>query len=177
MRWIVRNLLGLVILALLLSVVALFLPREVKVARSTVINAPPEAIFPHINAMDATQAWSPWLAGDPDTVVVIEGPGSGVGNKMTWASEVRSVGSGTQEIIASAENELVETAVEFGRSGAATARFDLMPLGESTEVTWGFVTDTGYNPIARWIGLGIDGWVGDDYEDGLARLKALVEGG
>ena len=45
-----------------------------------------------------------------------------------------------------------------------------------TEVTWGFETDLGMNPVGRWMGLMMDSWIGADYEAGLARLKALVEG-
>jgi len=41
---------------------------------------------------------------------------------------------------------------------------------------WNFRTDLGMNPIARWMGLGMEGWVGGDYEKGLATLKAQIEG-
>jgi len=44
-------------------------------------------------------------------------------------------------------------------------------------VKWGFATDMGMNPIARWMGLMMDRWVGADYQKGLARLKDLVEAG
>ena len=175
MRWILRLIAGLVILVGVLLLVGFFLPREVSVARSVVIDAPPEEIFPHVNSMNATQNWSPWLARDPDIQVSYEGPESGVGNKMSWTSEVRSVGSGTQEIITSTENELVETALDFGPQGSAQAAFTLTPMGDSTEVTWGFVTDMGGNPVGRWMGLMMDSWIGADYEAGLANLKALVE--
>jgi len=32
------------------------------------------------------------------------------------------------------------------------------------------------NPMGRWMGLMMDGWVGPDYETGLSNLKSLVEG-
>jgi len=48
-----------------------------------------------------------------------------------------------------------------------------VPAG--TRLTWGFVTDTGFNPMMRWMGVMLDDWVGADYEAGLARLKALAE--
>ena len=109
--------------------------------------------------------------------LVYSGPASGVGNRLVWESEHPQVGSGTQEIIASEENSLVRTALDFGAMGTATARFELNPDGEVTELTWGFVTDTGMNPIARWMGLMMDRLVGPDYENGLARLKELIESG
>ena len=43
-------------------------------------------------------------------------------------------------------------------------------------MTWGFESDLGMNPMARWMGLMMDSLVGGDYEQGLANLKDLVEG-
>ena len=165
------------VVAVVLAAVAYVLPREVTVERSVTIKAAPDAIFPHVNSMQATEAWSPWLERDPDVKLAYGGPASGVGNRMVWESEHPDVGSGTQEIIASVENSLVETALDFGLMGTARARFELKPEGEVTELVWGFVTDTGMNPIARWMGLMLDRWVGADYETGLARLRTLVESG
>ena len=165
-----------VAVAAILTAVSYMLPREVTVQRTLNINATPDAIFPYVNSMQATEAWSPWLERDPGVKLVYEGPDSGVGNRMTWESEHPQVGSGTQEIIASIENSQVRTALDFGQMGTAMASFDLKPNGATTELTWGFVTDTGMNPIARWMGLMMDRWVGADYEVGLAGIKALVEG-
>ena len=61
--------------------------------------------------------------------------------------------------------------------GNATATYRLTPAGAGTKVTWGFNTDVGANPFMRWMGLMFDRWVGADYEDGLGRLKKLVESG
>lgn len=177
MRFLKNLIIGLVVLAAVLVGVAYLLPREVAVARSVTIEAAPEAIFPHVNAMQATEAWSPWLDRDPNVQLSYEGPEAGVGNKLSWASEVREVGSGTQVITVSVPNERVETALDFGPMGTATASFVLVPQGAATEVTWGFVTDLGMNPVARYMGLMMDRWVGGDYETGLNNLKALVEAG
>ena len=58
----------------------------------------------------------------------------------------------------------------------AVANFELVESDGKTAVTWGFETDLGSNPMARWMGLMMDSWVGGDYEAGLSNLKALVEG-
>ena len=65
---------ALVGLAVLLTVIAVFLPREVTVERSTEIAATPETIFPLVNSMQRTQDWSPWLELDPDVEVTFSGP-------------------------------------------------------------------------------------------------------
>ena len=56
------------------------------------------------------------------------------------------------------------------------AEFTLTPAGGQTRVTWSM-----YGPqslIAKIMGLifDVDGMVGKDFERGLARLKAAVEG-
>lgn len=176
MRILGRILLVAVALVILAAAGAYLLPREVSVERTVRIDAPPEAIFPHVNSMQKTEAWSPWLERDPNVELAYEGPEEGVGNKMSWRSDAPDVGVGTQVVTVSVPNERVETDLDFGAMGTATARFVLAPADEGTEVTWGFTTDLGMNPMARWMGLMMDRWVGADYETGLGNLKALVEG-
>ncbi|WP_171179033.1 SRPBCC family protein [Ruegeria sp. HKCCD8929] len=175
MRLIKRILTVLVVIIVALVVIAYLLPGKAVVARSITIDAAPEAVFPHVNSMQKTEGWSPWLSRDPQTQLTYTGAEAGVGNKLQWASEHPQVGSGTQEIIESVENQSVKTALDFGDMGTATAQFTLTPAGEGTEVTWGFETELGLNPAMRWMGLMMDSWVGADYEAGLANLKQLVE--
>ncbi|MEL7029586.1 MAG: SRPBCC family protein, partial [Pseudomonadota bacterium] len=157
-------------------VVGFFLPREVTVERSVVIDAPQEAVFEHVNSMNAFNAWSPWYLRDPDAMYVIQGPEAGVGSKMTWRSEQQDVGSGSQEIIESQPPSYVRTTLDFGQQGVAEADFTLEPAGTGgTKVTWGFETDMGANPLGRYFGLMMDGFIGKDYETGLAKLKEITE--
>ena len=174
---ILKWLLGIVVaLAVIVIVGGFLLPREVVVSRSVDINAPAEAVFPHVNSLKATEAWSPWLARDPATELTYEGPDAGAGSKLTWRSDNPQVGAGTQEIVASSENRQVDTALDFGDMGTATARFLLEEAGDVTTVTWDLSTDMGAGPVGRWMGLMMDRWVGADYEQGLENLKTLVEG-
>ena len=167
-------------LALLIAafiVIGFFLPRDVTVARSIEIDAPAEEVFPHINSLRAMEKWSPWMGRDPEMVVTYNEIESGDGAAMEWASDQPDVGNGRQEIIESNLNESVVTALDFGDMGLAEARLLLAEAGGDTTVTWVLDTDMGAGPIGRWFGLAMDGMVGPDYEQGLANLKALVEGG
>lgn len=175
MKLIKRIFLTLLIVVAALVAVSYLLPSQAVVARSITIDAPASAVFPHVNSMQATEAWSPWLSRDPETKLSYSGPDAGVGNTLSWTSEHPQVGSGTQEIVESVENQLVRTELDFGPMGTATATFDLQPEGTGTKVTWGFLSELGMNPISRWMGLMMDDWVGGDYETGLGNLKALVE--
>jgi uncharacterized protein YndB with AHSA1/START domain len=175
---IVKWLLGLIVfIAVAFVAIGFVLPREVSVARSIDIDAPPSTIFPHLNNHRATEAWSPWLAKDPETKVTYEGPEAGVGAKMAWDSDNPQVGKGTSEITASEPDRRVAVALDFGEMGTADSAYDLEAAGGTTKVTWSFKTDMGAGPVGRWMGLMMDGWVGADFEQGLSNLKDLVERG
>lgn len=177
MRILGRILLGLLVLVLVLLGIGMLLPRNVEVTRSTVIEAPPAEVFAEVNSLQRAAAWSPWLGLDPEVQTTYSGPEEGVGNRLEWTSDNPQVGNGSQEITASQPDSRVESALDFGEMGTAKAWFDLQPEGAGTQITWGLDADMGAGPIGRWMGLMMDGWVGGDYETGLANLKALVEGG
>ncbi|GAB5447295.1 SRPBCC family protein [Gymnodinialimonas sp.] len=176
MRLIRNILIGLVALAAVLAIVGMFLPRYVTVERDLVVNATPDAVYPHVSSLQAFTEWSPWGDIDPDMEVAFSGPEVGVGNVMEWTSEHPNVGNGRQEILEVAENESVRTALDFGDMGTAEAWWRLTPEGDATRVVWGLTADMGQGPVGRWFGLMMDGWVGADYERGLGRLQAIVEG-
>lgn len=166
--------------AVALLVVAFFaggmlLPREIVVERNTQIAAPAAEVFPHINNLKATQAWSPWLELDPDVNTRFSDIAEGVGASMQWSSDNPQVGSGHMEVIESVPNERLVSALDFGDMGTAQVHYTLQEADGSTKITWGMKADMGAWPVGRWIGLMMDDWVGADYERGLANLKALVE--
>lgn len=177
MKWILRAAGALAVLIVLLVAIAFVLPRDVSVSRSIVVDAAPDKVWPHVSSLSATREWSPWMSLDPDMVVTLSGPEEGVGNRMDWVSDEPNVGTGSQEIVAATENVRVDTALDFGSMGTANATILLEPSGDSTLITWSFETDMGMNPMARWMGLMMDRWVGADYEKGLTNLKQLVEAG
>lgn len=172
-----RNILiGLVFLVVAAAAIGMVLPRQVTVERDIVINAPPEEVFSHVSSLQAFSNWSPWGDIDPDMQITYSGPDAGVGNVMEWTSDHPDVGNGRQEIVGIVENESVQTTIEFGGMGTAEAWWHLSPEGDGTRLVWGLNADMGSGPVGRWIGLMMDGWVGADYERGLAQLQATVEG-
>jgi uncharacterized protein YndB with AHSA1/START domain len=173
-----RNLILILVgLAVLLAAASYLIPSKVNVSRDIAIAAPPDKVFALVNSTQATTQWSPWTGRDPAIKLMFSGPETGVGNKMEWTSEMREVGQGVQEITESVPNERVTSALDFGDMGQAVAAIVLAPDGVGTRVTWTLDTDMGMNPIARWMGLAMDGMIGKDYEAGLAKLKSLAESG
>jgi hypothetical protein len=175
MKFIRRLVILLAVLAASVAGVGLMLPGSVHVERSAVIAAPPGQIFPYMNDLRKFNEWSPWARRDPQTKYAFTGPERGAGVVMTWQSE--KLGVGRQQIVASEPDRRVETALDFGAMGTAQAGFTLAPEGAGTRVTWSLDSRLPYNPLIRWMGLMLPRWIGADYEEGLARLKALVEKG
>lgn len=151
---------------------AYFLPGEAVVQKQVQIAAPPAKVYAVLAALKRFNEFSPWYAMDPKSKIAFAGPESGAGQKMSWDSE--KLGTGSMTITEAVQDRRVASELDFGSMGKATASFELAPADGGTAVTWGF-RQVLTNPLQRWFGLMIDDWVGADYENGLANLKALVE--
>jgi Polyketide cyclase / dehydrase and lipid transport len=174
MRPMMRLILGLCALVLILAGVALELPNQVTIARSTVINAPEPVVFAYLNSLKRFNEWSPWAARDPQLQASLSGAEQGEGAKIEWRSDKKSVGTGSMEITGSDPNRHIDLAVDFnGLDG--TAFYDISPSGSGSKVIWGFTHQSGASPIKRWKGLMLDRYVGADYSAGLTKLKELIE--
>ena len=157
-----------------LAVIGMVLPSHVRVERSTVINAPPSRVYAYVDSLEAWVAWSPWYEAEPDAKYTYSGPETGEGATVEWVGEV--VGTGKQVITESLPHASIKTSLDFGSQGMATADWTFEETDdEGTKVTWGFDTDLGLNPIARYMGLMMNRWIGADYEKGLAKLKSVCE--
>ncbi len=161
-------------LSILIFGIGAFLSKEFSVERSIEINAAPEVVFDEVNSLKNWNAWSPWLARDPSIQNTYSGPDSGVGAMVTWTSE--KSGSGTQTITKSERPTRIETALDFGDMGQPSSGWTFAPSGDGTKATWG-LSGEAVGPLGGYFAKMMDGWVGEDYEDGLARLKQVVEYG
>ena len=150
------------------------LPDEVTVERQTVINAPQEKVFTLVDGYKRFNEWSPWAELDPKTQYTFEGPDSGVGAKMSWASNNPNVGTGIQMISEDISNSHVAIDLDLGTMGKSQSYWNLKPEGTGTSATWGFKMKLD-GMMDRWFGLLMDRFIGPDYEKGLGKLKALAE--
>jgi hypothetical protein len=164
----------LVILALVVIVLGIgaILPKDFRVERSIDIDAPPELVFDRVNSLRAWDAWSPWIARDPSIENTFAGPEAGVGATVTWTSD--ESGDGTQTITLSKRPTRIETRLDFGRMGKPSADWTFEPRGNGVRVTWG-LSGTASGPLGGYFAKMMDRWVGADYEEGLRRLKGVVE--
>ena len=163
------------ILILAIVVLGFLLPDKVHVERSTTIDAPAERVFALISDFNEWDKWSPWAAMDPNAEY--EMSGEGVGQRMAWKSEMREVGSGSQEIIEINPPRKMVTQLDFGEMGGGRATFDIEPMGEASKVTWSLDTNMREGvpvlrqPMATYMGFFMDKFMDKPYTEGLANLK------
>lgn len=167
-----RLFVAVLVLAATLLVAGLLLPAEQVVQRSLTMAHAPERIWPLLAEPLAWNRWSPWFARDPNMKIVYDGAPSGVGARWRWNSE--SEGSGHMQIIGAVAPRHLDYAVSFGTMGEAVGKFVLEPTPEGTRLIWRMHSNAGMNPIARWLGLGLERWVGPDLEQGLRNINRVL---
>ncbi|HEY4310055.1 MAG TPA: SRPBCC family protein [Pirellulales bacterium] len=172
----VKIAIGFVAVIVLFVIVVALQSSTFRVARSTKIAAAPAAVFPQVNDLHNWEAWNPWGKIDPAMKLTYEGPESGVGAAYHWDGNSQ-VGAGSATITDSRSDDLVQLRLDFLKpfKNTCVAEFDFQPDGDATTVTW--TMDGKKNFIGKAMGLFIsmDSMVGDQFERGLADLKAVVE--
>lgn len=166
--------LALAMLMLIIGFIGLMLPEQASLERAITINTTADKIWPYVNSLQKFNQWSPWSRLDPAAVYDFTGPSDGVGAKVTWRSEQKNVGIGSQEIVRSETNEYVKTALQFGKGAAANAEIFLHEIDGSTQIRWRFTSNFD-GILGRYFGLMIERWVGEAYTRGLENLKVLAE--
>lgn len=158
-----------------LLVAAAFQPDEFRVTRSTLIDAPASAIFPHINDVKKTQVWSPWVAMEPDAKYEFEGPAAGKGAIVRW--EGKKVGTGASTIVESRPNSFVQTRLDFVKpmKSTSTAEISIEPENGQSRVSWTMYGPNTYLTKLMGLIMNCEKMIGGDFEKGLASLKDIAE--
>jgi hypothetical protein len=172
-----KILIGVAVIIVLLVLFIATRPSAFRVERSITIAAPPGRAFALVNDFRAWPAWSPWEKKDPRMKKTLGGPPSGVGATYAWAGD-KNVGEGRMTIERSERPSLVAIKLEFFKpfTGTNTATFDFAPVPAGTKVTW--VMEGKYNFVTKGVSLvmDMDKMIGNDFEAGLAAMKAAAEG-
>ncbi len=164
-----------VIVAVLVVVIALQ-PSKFRVARSTTISGPAQAVFAQVNDFHKWEAWNPWGRIDPAMKQGYEGAPAGTGAIYTWVGN-KEVGEGRMTITESRPTDLIRIRLEFFKPFAATntAEFTFKPEANKTAVTWSMTGDKNFMAKAIHLFMSMDKMIGGQFETGLARMKSIVE--
>jgi hypothetical protein len=157
-------------------ILAAMKPSTFIVERSVSINATPEKIAPLIDDFHNWSIWSPWAKLDPDMKTVYSGAPSGVGSIYEWEGNSK-VGKGRMEL-KSIQPAKTSIKLDFLKPFEShnTADFVLQPVGSSTRVTWVMYGPLNFVPGKLMsVFTSMDNMIGDDFQRGLANLKAAAE--
>lgn len=171
---------GIVVACLAVAVVAVLIyaatkPDTFRVARTITIKAPADKIFPLINELGAQSTWSPFEK-DPHMKRTLSGPQSGKGATYEWDGNWE-VGKGRIAITDSTTPSKVTLALDMMKPFAAhnIVEFTLVPQGGGTLVTWAMHGPQPFLGKVVSIFFNCEKMVGDPFEEGLGKLKALIE--
>ncbi|MCB0638427.1 MAG: SRPBCC family protein [Lewinella sp.] len=171
----ILRILGIVLLVLvgLVLILGAIAPREINSTRSISIEAAPATVFAVVNDLHTWPDWNPWAQRDSTMKWVFGETTEGAGAFYSWTSE--DSGDGRMDITDSWAPDSLATLVVFDGQGEATAMFTFMPDGNNTKTSWSFHSDFPYPFNALLLFQDIQGYIENDYDEGLALLKDYVE--
>lgn len=168
----------LLIIVVAATVIGFIQPKEYKVERSEIIDAPKEQVFKHIQYWEKWEAWSPWANKDSSMKTTISGTDGTVGAVNSWVGDEKLTGSGSMTTTAVKENEQLDFDLKFTSPYQSESKgyISVEDAGEGkTKATWVMYGENGFLERVTSIIWDLDAMVGPDFETGLANIKKIVE--
>ena len=164
-----------VVVVVVILIIAATKPDTFHVQRTTNIKAPPEKIFPLINDLHSHTSWSPFEK-DPAMKKTHSGAPQGKGAVYEWDGN-RQVGKGRIEIADTTPPSKLTMKLDMFTPFEAhnIVEFTLEPKGQSTNVSWAMHGPQPFMAKVMGTVINCDKMVGSQFEEGLAKLKALAE--
>ena len=168
-----------IILAILLGILTIFFvvivigynsPKTIILDISRKIAKPADVVFHACGDFKEFVKWSPWSEKDPSMSQSITGEPFTVGSIYTWKGN-RSVGSGRMTIDHIEANERIDFTLNFGPQGDIKTYFIIESDKEFSTITWHFESEVGTNPIYRFFGNVMKGYLKKNFSKGLDNLE------
>lgn len=160
-------------LALLVMLIALFLPGKLKIVSQKEINLPVNKVYYSLSTFADHGKWDPWLEKDSTAKIVITLSDGTVGSKYSWTSKKSGAGEMVIDSVVPGKHIALTLAFE-GMNQKAYVWNDLTDNNGKTIVTWGFQQKASF-PVGRIFMALIKGKLRKDYDRGLSNLKRLLE--
>ncbi|MEO1228821.1 MAG: SRPBCC family protein [Myxococcota bacterium] len=170
-------LVGLVVLVAIFVAAVQSRPDRYTVVREKVVAAPAPAVYGLVSDFHGWRQWSPWDELDPDMTRTFGGSASGEGATYAWKGN-DDVGEGNMTITSVVPDRNVTIDLNFVQPFSAenVTRFDFIPQGEGTKVTWTMdASSGGFVGKAMGLFMDFDAMIGDDFVKGLDKLEAAAK--
>ena len=153
-------------------------PDHFSFERSTIVNAPPERVYPLISNFHEWPRWSPWEKLDPKMKRDYSGPESAVGSAYAWDGN-NDAGVGKMTITEVSAPNLVKLNLDFIKPFEAKNQvtFQITPVNENeSQVSWKMEGDSQLFPCKIVsVFCSMDDMCGKDFDAGLASIKSIAE--
>ena len=168
--------LGILLLGLLIT--ALFLPKEYTVSREVTIKRNKAEVFDYARMLKNQHDYSVWWKMDPKQITTYKGEDGTIGFVAAWKSELDSVGSGEEEIVALEADKRIGFALRFKEPFESEATSEMLfsaPDSSTTQLAWNFRGEMSYPFNVMQLFISMEEMLGKDIEEGLQNMKAILE--
>lgn len=160
-----------IILAAIILIGGLFLPKQLDVKKSVVIEKPTDIVYQQVIDFRLWPNWSPWH----DSLMVYNYEETEEGPVTAYSWDHEKMGAGEMKVISTTENKEIKNKIQFerGSSGKTTWKFE--ETEEGTKVSWAMQSELSY-PVERWMFfLFAKKKLEKSFDKGLKNLKAYTE--
>jgi Polyketide cyclase / dehydrase and lipid transport. len=163
-------------LVIVIGILHLIAPKTYQVDRKIVVSKEIDTVFKSLCSLKEQQIWSPWAEKDPEMKITYNGPDGSIGSYTHWTGN-EDVGEGEQEFTKIEQNSYIETELRFLKpwKSTSTGFFEIKPIAEGTEITWGFKGENTFPSTVMMVFMDLDKAIGPDFEKGLAKFKTYIE--
>lgn len=170
-----KKVLGLIVILIAAVVIGGFLiSGEYDVQRSVTIEAKSDEVFPYLNNLKKWQEWSAWTTEKyPKMKTTYSGPEEGVGARSEWVDEDN--GNGNLEILESSPESGIVYQLNFEGFPSSQGWIEIASSEAGTKVTMRNKGSMGNNLMFRYMSLFMDKMMGSEFEQGLTKLKGILE--
>ena len=178
MKWIKRLLLLILSLIALILVLGVFVPKKFKSERSIQVSLPKDSVYQYLKFLKNQDQFSVWARQDPKMKKTYTGQDGIVGFVSAWESKDENVGTGSMELVKLTPGERIDMHIRFKVpfENEDDAYFETSSINEeNTRVIWGFEGNTPYPWNAITYLLNMDEVIGKDLDNGLKKLKSVLE--
>ena len=159
---------------------AVALPSHRHIERSVEVSSPVRQIFDVVSGFHTYPSWNALRAYDPKVQLNFEGPAMGAGAKLDWTSADERIGSGNLTVAADPaplqDKQVTWTVANNWKGDNKKFTVDIEPSanGKTAKITMGYDVDYGWDLVARYSGMYLEGDPATQIQYQLTALQSMI---
>ncbi len=159
---------------------AIALPSHRHIERSVEVSSPVRQVYDVIDGFRTYPSWNAERAYDPKVQLNLEGPAMGPGAKVNWVSSDKRIGNGSLTVAADPapqqDKQVTWTLLNNweGENKKLTIDIDPAANGKTAKITMGYDVDYGWDLVARYSGMYLQGDPATQINYQLTSLQSMI---